>query len=53
MRRNEIRIRMALRANRINLLNLVFRQTAPLLAVGVAIGVVVALVTARRLITHC
>jgi ABC-type antimicrobial peptide transport system permease subunit len=47
MRRNEIGIRMALGANRISVLSLVFRQTALLLAVGVAIGVVVALATAQ------
>lgn len=47
MRRNEIGIRMALGANKISVLNLVFRQTALLLAVGVAIGVVVALATAQ------
>jgi predicted permease len=47
MRRNEIGIRMALGANRISVLNLVFRQTALLLAIGVAIGVVVAVATAQ------
>lgn len=47
MRRNEIGIRMALGANRVSVLNLVFRQTALLLALGVAIGVVVALATAQ------
>jgi predicted permease len=47
MRRNEIGIRMALGANRISVLNLVFRQTALLLAVGVSIGVVVALTAAQ------
>jgi len=47
MRRNETGIRMALGANRISVLSLVFRQTALLLAVGVAIGVVVALATAQ------
>ena len=47
MRRNEIGIRMALGANRISVLNLIFRQTALLLAVGLAIGLVVALATAR------
>ena len=47
MRRNEIGIRMALGANRMSVLNLVFRQTALLLAVGVVIGVAVALATAQ------
>src|SRR5215469_13088650 len=47
MRRNEIGIRLALGADRTSVLKLVFRQTALLLAVGVAIGVVVALATAQ------
>ena len=47
MRRNEIGIRMALGANRVSVLSLVFGQTALLLAVGVAIGVVVALAVAQ------
>lgn len=47
MRRNEIGIRMALGANRISVLSLVFTQTALLLAIGVAIGVIVALATAQ------
>ena len=47
MRRNEIGIRKALGANRVSVLNLVFRQTALLLALGVAIGVVVALAAAQ------
>jgi|SRR5579871_118606 len=47
MRRNEIGIRMALGANRISVLNLIFRQTALLLALGLAIGVIIALATAQ------
>jgi len=47
IRRNEIGIRMALGANRMSVLNLVFRQTALLLAAGLAIGVAVALATAQ------
>jgi predicted permease len=47
MRRNEIGIRMALGANKVSVLNLIFRQTALLLALGVAIGVLVALATAQ------
>jgi len=47
MRRNEIGIRMALGASRGNVVGIVLRQTLMLLAVGVAVGVVLALFTAR------
>lgn len=47
MRRNEIGIRIALGASRSSVVTLVLRQTVLLLAVGVAIGVVVALAAAR------
>lgn len=47
MRRNEIGIRIALGASRSSVVTLVLRQTVLLLAVGVVIGVVVALAAAR------
>jgi putative ABC transport system permease protein len=47
MRRNEIGIRMALGATRSTVVSLILRQTVLLLAVGVVIGVVFALVAAR------
>lgn len=47
MRRNEIGIRMALGASRGNVVGIVLRQTLTLLAVGVTVGVVLALATTR------
>jgi ABC-type antimicrobial peptide transport system permease subunit len=47
MRRNEIGVRMALGASQASVLSLVLRQTALLLAEGVAIGVALALATAH------
>jgi putative ABC transport system permease protein len=42
MRRNEIGIRMALGASRRNVIGIVLRQTLALLALGVAIGLLLA-----------
>lgn len=47
MRRNEIGIRIALGASRSSVVTLVLRQTVLLLAIGVVIGVVLALAAAR------
>jgi ABC-type antimicrobial peptide transport system permease subunit len=52
-RRNEIGIRMALGANHRNILSLIMREAAVLLAIGLGIGTVLALVagtTARALL---
>jgi predicted permease len=47
MRRNEIGIRMALGASRGNVVGIVLRQSLILLAVGVTVGVALALITTR------
>ena len=46
-RRNEIGIRIALGANRANVLNLILREAGALLAVGLAIGIGLALAVGR------
>jgi len=47
MRRNEIGIRMALGASRGDVVGIIVRQTLGLLALGVAVGIVLALVAVR------
>ena len=47
MRRNEIGIRMALGANRANVLNVIFRQTLQMLALGIVLGVLLSLAATR------
>jgi len=47
MRRNEIGIRIALGANRGNVVGIILRQTVVLLAVGVTVGVALALAATR------
>jgi predicted permease len=47
MRRNEIGIRMALGASRADVVGIIVRQTLVLLALGVAVGVVLALAAVR------
>jgi ABC-type antimicrobial peptide transport system permease subunit len=47
MRRNEIGIRMALGASRRNVVGVILRQTFVLLALGIAVGVVLALAVTR------
>lgn len=46
-RRSEIGIRLALGADRINVLSMVMREAGGLLAIGMAIGVVIAAIAAR------
>jgi ABC-type antimicrobial peptide transport system permease subunit len=46
-RRNEIGIRIALGAARSNVMNMILRETAVLLAVGLAIGIVLTLAASR------
>ena len=46
-RRNEIGIRMALGASRLKVVGIILRQTLGLLAIGVALGILVALVATR------
>jgi predicted permease len=47
MRRNEIGIRMALGASRRNVIGIVLRQALTLLALGIAVGLLIALATTR------
>jgi predicted permease len=47
MRRNEIGIRMALGASRLKVVGIILRQTLGLLTIGVALGILLALVATR------
>jgi predicted permease len=47
MRRNEIGIRMALGASRLKVVGIILRQTLGLLTIGVALGILIALVATR------
>ena len=47
MRRNEIGIRMALGASRLKVIGIILRQTLGLLAIGVALGILLALAATR------